>query len=75
MSQQPKALELAEFLECFRSFPKDAEAAALLRTQHAELEDLRAEVERLKQVNHNQRLDICGLLVEVELLRAEVAEK
>lgn len=46
-----------------------------MRQRAADIERLTAEVERLKQVNHNQRLDICGLLVEVELLRAEVAEK
>lgn len=41
----------------------------------AERDALRTEVERMKQANHNQRLDICGLHEEVERLRAEVAAK
>lgn len=40
----------------------------------AERDPLRAEVERLKQANHNQRLDICGLHEEVERLRADAEE-
>lgn len=67
MSEQPKALELANRLATrqvrnycsatgdpprvsgFRPDRECAEAADLLRTQHAELEALRKEVERLRE--------------------------
>lgn len=39
----------------------------------AERDALRTEVERLEQLNHNQRLDICGLHEEVERLREDAA--
>ena len=43
---------------------------ALLAAE-SERDSLRAEVERLKQANHNQRLDICGMHEEVERLRTD----
>ena len=41
---QPAALRLAAWLEKFRSFPNDLEAAAEMRRLHAENEALKSEV-------------------------------
>ena len=43
-TQQPNALRLAQHLEQFRSFPDDLAAAAELRSQHARIAELEAQL-------------------------------
>lgn len=53
MSDQPEALRVAEHLELYATFgrgDRSHDAARLLREQHAEIERLRADVERWKDL-------------------------
>lgn len=78
--EQPKALELADWLDadaCDLQTPR--EAATLLRTQHAELEDLRALLRTQRTVINDQQTEldrksdaIQRLWAERDALRTEV---
>lgn len=80
MSEQPKSLELADWLDadaCDLQTPR--EAATLLRTQHAELEALRKEVERLTEARKQAQIDRSEALEQAARsgieARREVAEQ
>lgn len=71
---QPEALRLADHLESFRSFPDDLAAAAELRRQHTEIEQIKAGLSETNQMNEqlrnqNTEVDTACAKLEAELIQ------
>ena len=77
MSVKPEALRLANDLEAFYRLTgeggMDAQAADELLHQHAEIERLKADNERLRQINwsHEMKLSVRGYEMQIDSLKAD----